>query len=54
MTIKFSPSEALVYDSTAVVSYGNGQHDQIQICGIGELNIKIACNYTELTVLKTF
>ena len=36
VTVKFTPSEAHVYDSKAVVSFGNDQHKDFFISGVGE------------------
>ncbi|XP_063674984.1 cilia- and flagella-associated protein 65-like isoform X2 [Bolinopsis microptera] len=36
VTVKFTPSEAHVYDSKAVVSFGNDQHKDFFISGVGK------------------
>ena len=36
VTVKFTPSEAHVYDSKAVISFGNDQHKDLYISGVGE------------------
>ncbi|KAL5256774.1 hypothetical protein ACHWQZ_G011893 [Mnemiopsis leidyi] len=36
VTIKFNPSEAHVYDSKAVISFGNDQHKDLYISGVGK------------------
>lgn len=34
--VTFNPNEAHVYDSKAVISFGNGQHRELHISGVGE------------------
>lgn len=36
VTIKFTPGEAHVYDSKAVISFGNEQHRELFISGVGK------------------
>ena len=39
ITVHFTPSESHVYDSRAVISFGNGQYRELIMSGVGKLEM---------------